>query len=118
MRKFFKGFVFAFQGIRYTFNTQINFRVQCFLAILISSLCFYLNISVAEWLWIMGATALVLMAELGNTAIEALVDLVTPEYNVKAGIIKDISAGIVLIAAFTALIIGVLILLPKILHVT
>lgn len=118
MRKFFKGFVFAFKGIRYTFNTQINFRVQCLLAIIVISLCFYMKISVAEWLWILGAIALVLMAELGNTAIESLVDLVSPEYNIKAGIIKDIMAGMVLIAAFTALIIGVLILLPKILYVT
>ena len=118
MKKFFKGFVFAFQGIRYTFKTQINFRVQCLLAVLIISLCFYLKISLSEWLWIIGATTVVLVAELGNTAIETLVDLVSPEYNSKAGIIKDISAGFVLIAALAALIIGLLILLPKILHVT
>lgn len=59
---------------------------------------------------------MVLMAELGNTAIECLVDLVSPEYNIKAGRIKDIMAGLVLITALTALIIGVLIILPKIIH--
>lgn len=118
MKKFFKGFVFAFKGIRYTFNTQVNFRVQCFLAVFIIAFCFYLKISVTEWLWILGAVAIVLMAELGNTAIESLVDLVCPEYNIKAGIVKDIMAGIVVIAALTALCIGVLILLPKIIHAT
>lgn len=60
---------------------------------------------------------MVLMAELWNTAIECLVDLVCPEYNIKAGRIKDVTAGLVLIAALTALIIGVLIILPKIIHV-
>lgn len=118
MKKFFKGFVFAFKGIKYTFNTQVNFRVQCLFAVLLISLCFYLKISTEEWLWILGSIAIVLMAELGNTAIESLVDLVNPQYDVKAGRVKDITAGVVLIAALTAAIIGVLIILPKVIHVT
>jgi diacylglycerol kinase (ATP) len=50
-----------------------------------------------------------------NTAIEFLIDLVSPEYNKKAGLVKDMSAGAVLITAVTALIIGLLIFMPKLL---
>ena len=66
-----------------------------------------------EWLWIIAAIGIVFMAELFNTALEVLVDMISPNYNPKAGIIKDISAAIVLIAAFMALLTGILILLPK-----
>ncbi|HEY1063115.1 MAG TPA: diacylglycerol kinase family protein [Daejeonella sp.] len=116
MKKFFGGFVFAFNGIMYTFKTQLNFRVHCFVAVVLVALCFYLELSIAEWLWIIAAMAMVLIAELANTAIETLVDLVSPEYNIKAGLVKDVAAALVLIAALMALAIGILILLPKIFH--
>ena len=58
--------------------------------------------------------ATVFIAELFNTAMETFVDLVSPEFNPKAGLIKDISAAAVLIATVMALITGILILLPKI----
>ncbi len=116
MKKFFDGFTFAFKGLKYTFKTQLNFRVHCFVALIITGLCFYLNLTTAEWLWIIAAISIVLMAELANTAIETLVDLASPEYNFKAGMVKDIAAGMVLIASLMALIVGILILLPKIIH--
>jgi diacylglycerol kinase len=54
--------------------------------------------------------------ELINTAIETLVDLVSPEFNLKAGLIKDISAAAVLMAAIFAFLVGCFILLPKLIH--
>lgn len=116
MKKFFRGFGFAINGIKYTFKTQLNFRVHCFVAIGLLGLCFYLELNKTEWLWIIAAMTIVLMAELANTAIETLVDLISPEYNIKAGLIKDIAAALVLIAAVMVLTIGILILLPKIFH--
>lgn len=116
MKKFFRGFAFACNGINYTFRTQLNFRVHCLAALLIGALCFYLELNKAEWLWIIAALSIVLMAELANTAIETLVDLISPEYNIKAGLVKDIAAAMVLIAAMFSLAIGILILLPKIIH--
>ena len=116
MKKFFRGFGFAFNGIKYTFTSQLNFRVHCFVAIVIAALYFYLELNKTEWLWIIAAMAIVFMAELANTAIETLVDLVSPEYNLKAGLVKDIAAAMVLLAALMALIIGILVLLPKIFH--
>ncbi|MFA5244729.1 MAG: diacylglycerol kinase family protein [Pedobacter sp.] len=114
MKKFIRGFYFAFSGLGYAFKTQGNFRVHCFAAILVSILSFYLNLNTSEWLWIIAAMALVLISELMNTSIETIVDLVSPEYNKKAGVAKDVAAAMVLLSAITALIIGIIILLPKI----
>lgn len=116
MSKFLKGFLFAFKGLAYCFRTQINFKVEVFSALTVIAVSFYLELSTIEWLWIAGAITLVFVTELINTALETLVDLVSPEYNTKAGIIKDIAAAVVLISGFFALVVAVQILLPKILH--
>lgn len=118
MIKFLKGFKFAWKGITYTFRTQINFRVEVFAAFAVIGLGWILGLDTGEWLWISLTIMLVLCAELANTAIETLVDLVSPEYNTKAGIVKDIFAALVLLTAFFAIVVSVLILLPKILYVT
>jgi diacylglycerol kinase len=114
MKKFLNGFYFAGKGISYSFSTQLNFRIHCLIALFVIGAGFYLQLKTAEWLWIIAAMALVFIAELFNTAIETLVDLVSPEFNPQAGRIKDISAAAVLIAAIMALLTGVLIFLPKI----
>lgn len=62
-----------------------------------------------DWFFVMLCIALVLCLEMINSAIELLVDLISPEYNEKAGKIKDLSAGAVLIASFISLIIGLII---------
>ncbi|SKB64521.1 diacylglycerol kinase family protein [Daejeonella lutea] len=116
MSKFIKGFYFAWQGIAYSFRTQLNFKVEVFSALCVIAVSYYLGLSTAEWLWIALAITLVLVSELANTAIETLVDLVSPDYNPKAGIVKDISAAVVLLTGLFALVTGILILLPKILH--
>ena len=116
MKKFFKGFYFAFNGIKYSLKTQLNFKIHGFLSVIALLLSYFLRITLNEWLWIIAAIALVLIVELINTAIEILVDLVSPEFNVKAGLIKDISAAAVLMAAIFAFLIGFIILFPKLIH--
>lgn len=115
MKKFLTGFVYAYQGLRYAFSTQINFKVHVFAALCAITLGLYLHLNVNEWLWICTAILVVLFVELLNTAIEVLVDLVSPEFNYKAGIIKDISAAAVLIAACFALTVGLFVFLPRVL---
>ena len=114
MNKFLNGFYFAWKGISYSFSTQPNFRIHCLIALFVINSGFYFALNTVEWLWIIAATAVVFIAELFNSALETLVNLVSPEFNPKAGHVKDISAAAVLIAAIMALIIGVLIFLPKI----
>ena len=113
MKKFIKGFSYAYQGLSYAFSTQINFKFHVFAAACAVALGFYVRLSPTEWLWICTAIFLVLIIELLNTAIEVLVDLVSPAYHPKAGIIKDVSAAAVLITAFFAITVGLFIFLPK-----
>jgi undecaprenol kinase/diacylglycerol kinase (ATP) len=113
MNRFFKSFGYAFAGLIYAFKTQLNFKIHCLAAILVIVLGFYIKLSVAEWLWIACAITLVLVVELLNTAIEVLVDLVSPQQNQKAGAIKDIAAAAVLISALLSLIVALLIFVPK-----
>lgn len=115
MRKFIRGFGYALNGIWHASITQLNFRVHLVAALVAVYAGYALHISKNEWLWIILSIALVLVAELFNTALEFLVDLVSPEYNKKAGLVKDMSAGAVLITAIGALLIGLMIFLPKLL---
>jgi len=114
MLKFIKGFGYAFSGVAYAFKTQLNFKFHVAALLLTALAGWYFKLSVNEWLWILVASAIVLTTELINTAIEVLVDLVSPDYNPKAKIIKDVAAASVLIAAIGAAIIGLIIFIPKI----
>jgi diacylglycerol kinase len=113
MKRFLKSFFYAFKGLAYAFKTQLNFKIHCFSGVLAIALGLYLNLSIIEWLWISLAIALVLIVELINTAIEVLVDLVSPQQHPKAGAIKDVSAAAVLLSALLALGIGLFIFVPK-----
>lgn len=109
-----KRFVYAFKGIFVALKTQRNFRIHLlvFLVVIIAGFLFKLN--PVEWGLVLLAAGLVLSLELVNTAVESLVDLVSPGYNKKAGRIKDIAAGAVLIAAIISIFIGLIVFLPKI----
>jgi diacylglycerol kinase len=113
MRRLIKSFGYALAGIGYTVKTQMNFKIHltAILAVLLTG--WYFRLDSAEWLWIILAIGLVLVAELLNTAIELLVDLVSPGFNAQAGKVKDIAAGAVLVAAVIAVCIGAVIFIPK-----
>ena len=114
MKRLFRSFGFAFKGIKYAFDTQPNFRIHIVAGASAVAMGFVLQISAAEWLWVILSIAAVLSAELLNTAIETLTDLVSPTYNTKAGHVKDVSAGAVVVVATFALLAGVIIFVPKI----
>tara|TARA_A100000171_G_C2126099_1_gene143606 strand:- start:1708 stop:2079 length:372 start_codon:yes stop_codon:yes gene_type:complete len=107
-----KSFNFAFKGLWHVVRHEHNFRVHLFAALLVIALSAYVNLTMNEWLWVISAIAMVLVAELFNSSIEKLVDLVSPAFNPKAGIVKDIAAAAVLITAVAAAIIGTLIFYP------
>ena len=114
VRKFFRSFGYAFSGIAYAFNTQFNFKFHTAAVVLVSTTGCYFRLTIPEWLWIISAIGFVLITELLNTAIEVLVDLVSPAYHEKAKIVKDVAAGAVLISAVLSVLIGLLIFIPKI----
>jgi diacylglycerol kinase len=113
LKKLFRSFGYAFHGVAYAARTQLNFRIHLVAMVAAISLGFFLKISTTDWLWIALSIALVLITEIFNTMIESLTDLVSPGYNEKAGHIKDMSAAAVVIAAAFALLVGIVIFLPK-----
>ncbi len=112
--KFWKSLNCAFNGIRKAFQTERNLRFHFFAAIIVTFSGIILSLSILEWVGIVFSIGLVICAELFNTSIEKLVDLVSPQFDKKAGLVKDISAGAVLFAAIISIIIGLIIFLPKI----
>jgi len=114
--KLLRSFGFAFKGIGYAIATQLNFRVHLVAALIALFMGFWLKISWEEWRWVMLCITLVLVVELLNTAIETLTDLISPGYNEKAGHVKDVAAGAVVITALFALTTGVIIFLPKLIN--
>jgi len=109
-----KSFKYAFDGIKLTFQNEPNFRIQIVLGIISILLGIFLNISQMEWLILITIIFMVLLLELINSSLEALVDLISPEINEKAKIAKDTAAGAVLIASILSLIVGIVLFLPKI----
>ncbi len=110
--KYIRSFGYAFSGIKKVFLAERNFRFHTLAAILVVSLGFILNITITEWLFVVLAIGLVITAEALNTAIEKLVDMVSPQKNTNAGWIKDVAAGAVLLASICALVIGLLVFVP------
>jgi len=117
IKKLIRSFGYAFKGLAYATKSQLNFRIHLFASVIAIALGFTLNIATTEWLWIALSIAIVLLTELTNTGIETLTDLVSPDYNEKAGHVKDICAGAVVVAACFALITGIVIFLPKLILV-
>lgn len=115
MKKLIRSFGYAFKGLGYATKTQLNFRIHLVATVLAIITGVVLNISTTEWLWVSLSIAIVLLTELTNTGIETLTDLVSPDYNEKAGHVKDICAGAVVVAALFALITGIIIFAPKLL---
>ncbi len=109
-----RSFGYAFRGIFRAFSTEHNLWIQGSIAILVIVAGFYFEISQIEWLGIILAIGLVFSAELMNTAVENIVDFISPDFNRKAGHAKDAAAGAVLMAAITAAVIGCLVFIPHI----
>ena len=109
MKKFFQSVGFAINGITQAFRTERNLRMQFAIGLVVVAAGFYFRVSTLEWIALLLTTGIVISLELVNSAIEALVDLVTKEHHPLAGKVKDISAGAVLVFAVIALITGILI---------
>lgn len=108
-----KSIIYAVKGAVKLITTEHSVIVQFSLGILLIIAGFYFNINTTEWLFQTLAIGLVMSIEGLNTAIEKMADFVHPNYHEKIGFIKDISAGAVFFAAITAIIIGLIIYVPK-----
>ena len=116
MTKFIKSFVFAANGFRHTILKEQNFLIEIIAALVVIIFSFYFKISTLEWFVVLLNIGIVLMAELFNTAIENLCNLVHPEYHPIIKIVKDTSAAAVIVVAVMASICGCIIFVPHFLN--
>ena len=111
-----KSFKYAFAGYVNAYNSEPNMKFHTIIGILVLIGGFILKISPIEWIFLVFTIGLVIGAELLNTAIEHLVDLATQEYKRKAMLAKDTAAAYVMILSLTAVVIGSIIFIPKIIE--
>lgn len=104
---FKKSFGFALQGFRYTLATERNIRVMLGAAAFAVVMGLVLQLDLVSWAIVLLCIGCVLAAELMNTAIETVVDLVSPEYHPLAGHAKDIAAAAVYVLSFLVAVVGV-----------
>ncbi|MDO5971028.1 diacylglycerol kinase family protein [Flavivirga aquimarina] len=109
-----KSVGYAFKGALLLLRTEASIKIQFVIAIILTFVGFYYNISPTEWVIQLLCIGVVMSIEGVNTAIEAIADFIHPEHHNKIGLIKDIAAGAVFIASFFAIIIGFIIYIPKI----
>ncbi|MBL7779533.1 MAG: diacylglycerol kinase family protein [Chitinophagales bacterium] len=102
LKKLFRSFGYAIAGILIAAREQQNMRIHVLAVLVVTLSGIFIGLDAIEWGVIALTYGLVLVAEMFNSAIENLIDLVSPERNPLAGKVKDIAAGAVLIAALVA----------------
>lgn len=115
LSKRLKSFSHAFNGLKILIKEEHNARIHMFATIVVVMAGFVFKISVNEWFAVLFAIGFVITVEIINTAIENMADIVSPEKDKRIKKIKDLSAAAVLISALTALVIGLIIFIPKLL---
>lgn len=107
------SFKYAANGFKTAFRNEPNFRIHIFIGTMALLLGAFLGLSASEWITLLFTISFVLILEFWNTALEAIVNLVSPELHPKAKIAKDVSAAAVLLGAIVSIIIGMILFLPK-----
>lgn len=110
------SFHFALQGIVHAFLNEPNFAIHIGISIITIIFGLFLRISKYEFMLVVILITIGLAAELANTAIEEITDLVTKEHRIEAKIAKDVGAGMMLIVAIGAALVGLLIYIPYIVN--
>lgn len=113
-KRLINSFKFALDGLVYAFKYEQNILVHFTVMIIVIIMGIFLKISFIEWLICLILFGLVIATELINTSIEATIDLLTDKIHPLAKIAKDTASAAVLVFALTAIIVGLLIFLPKI----
>ena len=112
-KKLINSFKYAFKGIVSALLSERNMKIHVNIMALVIIFGFILNISVGEWFVCIVCFAIVISAEMFNTAFEQMVDIAMPEKDPRAKFVKDVAAGGVLVMAIASLVIGLIIFVPK-----
>lgn len=103
----------AFEGLSHVLHTQPNASIHAFISLVVIAIGLWLQLDLESWALIVLTMAMVWVAELANTAIEAAVDVASPDHQPLAKVAKDVSAAAVVIAALAAVVVGLLVLGPS-----
>lgn len=112
-RSLIDSFNYAVSGIIIALKTEKNMRIHYLIAILVITLSLFFDFSRTEFLLLLFSISLVVVAEMFNTALERVIDLVTQDYHPLARIVKDVAAGAVLIAAINSIVVGYLLFFDR-----
>ena len=112
-----KSFKYAFEGIIRFFRKEHNAWLHLLATVYVIIMSLLVGVTALEATALVIAVALVWITEMINTCVEKVMDMISEEYDLKIKVIKDISAGAVLVAAAAALIIGLIVFIPKFVHV-
>lgn len=115
-KKLINSFKYAFKGLGSAVKSERNMKIHFTMMMLVIIAGIFFNIAIWEWITCFILFGLVIGMECANTAIEIIVDMVSPKYNEAAGRAKDIAAGGVLACAIGAAVAGIFIFLPKVLE--
>lgn len=115
LRKHHDSIKTALAGLLWSIKTQPNFKIHLILSVLVLGAGWYLRISYVEMTILVFVIVLGLSAEMINTALESMTDLITTEWREQAKIAKDVSAGMMLVVAIGAIIVALLVLGPHLL---
>lgn len=116
IRRFINSFKYSFQGLAYAFKYEQSMTIHVIVCITVIALGLLLKINIFEWLVCFILFGLVIATELINSAIEAIVDLISPNKNELAKIAKDTASAAVFVFALVAATSGIIIFLPKIIN--
>ncbi len=116
MKRFLKSFANALKGVANLVVYERNFRIHIVVTVIVIFFAVYFQINKTEWLVLILVITGVLVAEAINSAIEKMVDILEPRLHPQAGLIKNLAAGAVLLAATGAVILGMIIFLPYFFH--
>lgn len=105
-RNIIDGFNNAINGIVYAVRTQMNMKIHCATAIVVLFLSLFYDLERYEIITLFITISLVICAEMLNTSIEAVVDIIVDEFHPRAKVAKDVAAGAVLVMAFNAVVVG------------
>ncbi len=114
--KYSERFLNAFRGLYIVSQTTRHLFIHITSALIVIVFGFFLRVSNLEWIALVFAIGFVFVAEALNTAIEIDIDLTSPEYHPYARDTKDVAAAAVLLSVFVAIIVGLIVFLPKILN--
>lgn len=115
MKRLFKSFGFAINGLATVWREQPNFRIHIVVFLVVLCAAWLANLNLTEWAIVLLCAGMVLAAELFNSVIEKIVDWVNPQWSEQAGKIKDMAAAAVLVASITSALVGIIIFSKKLL---